>query len=368
MPVHKKNEKNLKGNYFPVSLLPVFGKILEKLIYESLYSHFASCDLLNPCQSGFQHGDSTINQLLSITHTIFKAFDWNRPCDARSVYLDISKAFDRVWHDSLLLYKLEHCGISGQLLFLVKSFHKDRKQRTVLNGQCSSRGDISAGVPQGSILGPLVFLVYINDLTEDLRFNVKLFADDTSLFTVVEDSNAAANDMNHDLELTNQWAHSWRMSFNPDPQKQAVELIFSTKKNEINHPVVLFDDTPAKTVVEHKHLRIVLDSQLSFYAHIKAAIPKTRKGIDVMKFLSRYLPRHRLNEFHRLHVRPHLDYGDVIYQTPAKLCEFSHNEILISSMEKLQSVQYSAALAVTGTWRRTSRANLYAELGWESLN
>ena len=135
------------------------------------------------------------------------------------MYLDISKAFDRVWHDGLL-YKLERCGISGQLLFLVKSFLKDRKQRTVLNGQCSTWGDISAGVPQGSILGPLFFLVYINDPTEDLRCSAKLFADDTSLFTVVGDSNAAANDMNHDLKLMNQWAHSynrWRMSFNPDP-------------------------------------------------------------------------------------------------------------------------------------------------------
>ena len=228
------------------------------------------------------------------------------------MYLDISKAFDRAWHDGLL-YKLERCGISGQLLFLVKSFLKDRKQRTVLNGQCSSWGDISAGVPQGSILGPLFFLVYINDLTEDLRCNVKLFADDTSLFTVFEDSNAAAIDMNHDLELINQWAHSWRMSFNPDPQKQAVELIFSRKKNEIDHPVVLFNDKPVKKVIEHKHLGIVLDSKLSFNAHIKAAISKTRKGVGMLKFLSRYLPRHTLDQLYELHVRPHLDYGDVIF-------------------------------------------------------
>ena len=139
------------------------------------------------------------------------------------------------------------------------------------------------------------------------------------------------------------------MSFNPDPQKQAVELIFSRKKNEIEHPVVLFNDTPVKKVIEHKHLGIVLDSKLSFYAHIKAAISKTGKGIGMLKFLSRYLPRHTLNELYKLHVLPHLDYGNVIYHTPAKLCKFSHNEILITSMEKLESVQHSAALAVTGT-------------------
>ena len=144
---------------------------------------------------------------LSITHTIFKAFDCNPPLDVRTVYLDISKAFDRVWHDGLI-YKLKRCGVSGQLLLLIQSFLKDRKQRTVLNGQSSSWGDISAGVPQGSILGPLFFLVYINDLAVGLKCNVKLFADDTSLFTVVEDSNTAANDMNHDLNSISQWAHA----------------------------------------------------------------------------------------------------------------------------------------------------------------
>ena len=100
----------------------------------------------------------------------------------------MSKAFDRVWHDGLI-YKLKRCGVSGQLLSLIQSFLSDRKQRTVLNGKSSIWGDISAGVPQGSILGPLFFLVYINDLTENLKCNVKLFADDTSLFTVVKNSN-----------------------------------------------------------------------------------------------------------------------------------------------------------------------------------
>ena len=141
-----------------------------------------------------------VNQLISITHTIFEAFDCNPPLDVRSMHLDISKAFDRVWHDGLI-FKLKRCGVSGSLLALINSFLKDRRQLTVLNGQSSSWGDISAGVPQGSILGPLFFFVYINDLSEDWKCNVKLFADDTLLFTVVQDSDSAANDMNHDFEL-----------------------------------------------------------------------------------------------------------------------------------------------------------------------
>ena len=214
----------------------------------------------------------------------------------------------------------------------------------------------------------MFFLVYINDLAVGLKCNVKLFADDTSLFTVVEDSITAANEMNHDLDLISQWVYAWRMSFNPDPQKQAVELTVSRKKIEIDHPTILFNNIPVKKVSEHKHLGIILDSKLSFSAHIKSAISKSRKGIGLLKYLSKYLPRHTLNELYKLYVRPHLDYGDVIYHIPEKVCEFSQNIILPNLMEQLEAVQYSAALAVSGAWRGTSRGKLYTELGWESLS
>ena len=121
-------------------------------------------------------------------------------------------------------------------------------------------------------------------------------------------------------------------------------------------------------VVKYKHLGIVLDSKLSFSSHIKAAISKARKIIGMLRFLSRYLPRNTLNELYKLHVRPHLDYRDVIYHDPPKTCEFSGNVTLSNLMEKLESVQYSAALAVSGTWRGSSREKLYKELGWESLS
>ncbi len=128
-----------------------------------------------------------------------------------------------------------------------------------------------------------------------MKCNVKLFADDTSLFTVVQEPSAAAEDMNHDLELINQWAYDWRMSFNPDPQKQAVELLFSKKRHAADHPVIIFNNIPVKKVNEHKHLGIVLDSKLSFSSHIKSAIAKTRRGIGLLKYLSNYLPRNTLN-------------------------------------------------------------------------
>ena len=129
-----------------------FAKINFVYCLSFSFPPFPSCKR----STGFRPGDSKVNQLISITHTIFKAFDCNPSLDVRSVYLDISKAFDRVWHDGLI-YKLKRCGVSGKLLSLIQSFLKGRKQRTVLNGKCSNWGDISAGVPQGSILGPLFF-------------------------------------------------------------------------------------------------------------------------------------------------------------------------------------------------------------------
>ena len=130
VPVHKKDKKNLLKNYRPISLLPIFGKIFEKLIYNSLCAHIVSCGLLNPNQSGFRPGDSTINQLLAITNYIFQAFDCNPPHDVRAVFLDLSKAFDRVWHDGLI-YKLQLYGVSGLLLTLFKSFLTNRKIESV---------------------------------------------------------------------------------------------------------------------------------------------------------------------------------------------------------------------------------------------
>ena len=200
IPAHKKNDKRLVNNYRPISLLPIFGKIFEKIIFHIIYNFLLKEELLNPSQSGFRPWDSCINQLLAITHEIFEAFDCNPTLEVRSVFLDISKAFDKVWHEGLL-YKLRSMGISGDLYKLLENYLSGRLQRVVLNGQTSSWRPVLAGVPQGSILGPLLFLIYINDLPNELKSNAKLFADDTSLFTIVKDENESANILNNDLSL-----------------------------------------------------------------------------------------------------------------------------------------------------------------------
>ena len=172
-----KNDKPLVNNYRPISLLPIFGKIFEKIIFNKIYNFLLEEKLLNPNQSGFRPSNSCINQLLVITHEIFEAFDCNPSLEVRSVFLDISKAFDKVWHEGLLC-KLESMGISGELYNLLENYLSGRFQRVVLNRQTSSWRPVSAGVPQGSVLGQPFFLLYINDLPNGLKSNAKLFADD----------------------------------------------------------------------------------------------------------------------------------------------------------------------------------------------
>ena len=189
--------------------------------------------LISSNQSGFKPGDSYINQLLSITHEMYKSFDDGY--EVRGVFLDVSKAFDKVWRNGLI-YKLKQNGVSGNLLNLIIDFLDGRKQRVILNGQYFSWASVKAGVPQRPILGPLFFLIFINDLSDNLVSNPKLFADDTSLFSVVLDITLLAKNLIDDLKKINKWALQWKMSFNRDPNKQAQKVIFSRKLNKPNHP------------------------------------------------------------------------------------------------------------------------------------
>ena len=160
-------------------MLPIFEKIFERIIYNNLFEYLTTNKLISDSQSGFNPGGSCVNQLLSITHEIYDSLD--NGLEVRGVFLDVSKACDKVWHEGLIL-KLNQYRILENLLCLIKYFLKNHKQRVVLNGQTSSWTNVLADVPQGSILGPLLFLIYINDLSDDLSSNPKLFADDTSLF------------------------------------------------------------------------------------------------------------------------------------------------------------------------------------------
>ena len=169
-----------------------------------------------------------------ITHDIYQSLD--QGYEVRGVFLDIPKAFDKVWHKGLI-HKLKQNGIGGPLLKISTDFLNSQKQRVVLNGQHSSWSNVLAGVPQQSILGPLLFLVYINDLFDGLQCNPKLFADDTLLFATVHNIKKATNDLNNDLTKIKKSAFQWKMNFNPDISKQAHEVVFPSKG--LYHPILL---------------------------------------------------------------------------------------------------------------------------------
>ena len=184
-----------------------------------MLKYFLDNNLVSPKQSGFRPGDSCINQLLSITPDIFTSFD--KALEVRGVFLDISKAFDKVWHAGLT-----HKWDKRQVI----DFLKNRQQRVVLNGQLSSWTMVNAQVSQGSILRPLLILIYINDLANGLQSNAKLFADDTSLSSTVQDITTNTVSIDNDLKIISEWTVQWTMNFSPDRSKQAQDLLFRRKK------------------------------------------------------------------------------------------------------------------------------------------
>ena len=201
-PVPKKGELSLVSNYRPISLLNSENKLFERLVFKYLFNHL--CDNnLSSLKSGFIPGDSSVNQLTFLYNTFCKAIDSGK--EVRAVFCDISKAFDRVWHDGLIC-KIRAAGVTGEVLAWFNRFLSNRRQRVVLPGANSDWVFIRAVVPQGSILGPLLFLLYINDIVLEIKSNIRLFADDTSLFIVVENPFEAADILNNDLAKITRWA------------------------------------------------------------------------------------------------------------------------------------------------------------------
>ena len=220
-----------------------------------------------------------------------------------------------MWHEGLL-FKLESIGVSGNLLSLLESFLSNGFQQVVLNGQCSSWSSVLARVPQGSILGPLLFLIYINDLPENLQSTVKLFADDTSLFSTVYESNISASQLESDLKKISHWTCKWKTNFNPDVFKQSQDVIFSRKTFKVSQPSITFNTVPVACTACPKHHGLFLDEKLNFHDHINAKILKANEEIGIIKRFSNTLPRNSYLNIYKSFIRSHLDYCDIIYDQP----------------------------------------------------
>ena len=191
-----------------------------------------------------------------------------------------------------------------------------------------------------------MFLIYINDLSENLASKPKLFADDTSLFSVVKNVDASNIDLNNDLKKICEWAFQWKMNFNPDPTKQTQGQMTNHRKVQTtNHPPLFFNENVVPQTSLHKHLGMFLDSKLNFSEHLKTIFQKTNKTIGLLRKLQTLLPRAPLITIHKSFIRPHLDDGDMIYDQTFNM----------SFQQKMETIQYNAALAITGTIRGSSR-------------
>ena len=232
-----------------------------------------------------------------------------------------------------------------------------RKQRVVLNGQLSSWSNIELGVSQGSLLGPLLLLIYINNLSEGLTTNAKLYADSVLLFSVVDNINLSVTNLNSDLSKINVWANQWKMTFNIDLNKQVQEVTFSHKIRKTSHPPLTFNNNSVKQVQYKKHLGVYLDSRLDFCEHLQNMFNKINKTISLLHKLQNNLPRAPLITIYKSFIRLCLDYGGILYDQT-----FNN-----SFHERLESIQYNSALKVRGTIRGSSREKLYQKLGFELL-
>jgi hypothetical protein len=352
-PIYKKAEDYFTNNYRPVSLLAILAKVFEKVVFKYLFKHFQDNFLISIWQSGFLPGVSTVTQLVEMYNAFCQAVSDGK--EVRITFLDISKAFDRVWHKGLL-HKLAGAGISGKLLNWLTDYLHDRYQRVVINGQYSTWGKIKSGVPQGSVLGPLLFLVYINDIVHVIKHcKIRLFADDTCLYIDIDNAEEAARLMNEDLESINQWSMKWLVEFSPPKTK---EMLITKKRDNIAHPPIYLNGVEIKAVKSHKHLGITLKDDLKWDKHVEEMANKAKKRLAVMKALKFKLDRKSLETMYTAFVRPLLEYGDILWDIAQE------NDHLL---DELDTIQNNAGRIVCGATARCTTASLNSELQWKAL-
>ena len=350
-PVFKKDDKTNVENYRPISLISSVGKTFEKAVYKHIHNFILANQIITPFQSGFMPGDSTVNQLTDMYNTFCRALDEGK--EVRVVFCDINKAFDRVWHRGLLA-KLYHYGIIGNLHKWFENYLTDRIQRVTIPGGSSDWVSVNAGVPQGSILGPLLFLLYINDIVHEINSSIRLFADDTSIYIIVDFPDSAAQILNIDLERIANWAAKWLVNFNANKNES---MLISRKILRANHPILYFNNVSIEQVQSHKHLGIYLSDKCEWHVHLENTEKKAWSRVHLLRSLKFDLDRKSLQTMYFSFIRPVLEYADVVWDNCTQ-----------QQMNDLEKIQLEAGRIVSGTTKLVAIDRLYRELGWLKLS
>lgn len=348
--IFKKGDKSTASNYRPISLTSIICKLMEHILFRHIMVHFQEHNILSNIQHGFRKGHSCDSQLITVVEDLAKNLD--NGCQTDVILLDFAKAFDRVAHQRLLL-KLKFYGIQGQVYSWIETWLTNRKQTVVVEGSSSESIGVRSGVPQGTVLGPLMFLIYINDISEGIDSHIRLFADDSVVYGIVESPNEAAA-LQNDLNKLSDWSKMWQMSLNHD--KCSVLKIGRTKT-----PITFqytIDGVALKTVEHHPYLGVELSKNLDWGHHIHNITGKANQSLGFIRRNLGSCPQNVKEQAYMTLVRPRLEYASSVWDPHLKK---HHHD--------LEKIQRRAARFVTGCYdyQPGTVTNLLQELKWPTL-
>ena len=299
VPIFKKGSKTNPSNYRPISITSIVVRIFEKLIKTKLIKHLQNNNLITKHQHGFQKNKSTTTQLLEFQNDLTKSVDNKNSVDV--IFLDCQKAFDTVPHKRLL-NKIKAFGINDNLLNWIKGYLTNRQQRVVLNNSSSDWSEVKSGVPQGSVLGPILFNIYINDLFKDIKAKGKLFADDAKLYSEVNNQNQAT-ELQNDLNTISGWSNKWLLKFNIS---KCSVMHFGKNNKRYNY---VLDENILKDSNSEKDLGVITTTNLKPKQHIGKITNKAKSVLGMINSTFRYIKTNNMPTLYKSLVRPHLEYA-----------------------------------------------------------
>lgn len=355
IPIYKSDDRRKCENYRPISILPIISKVFEGEVFRQLYCYLTDNSLLSKFQSGFRPKHSTLSALIQMCDDLLKNMDnGNLNC---VVFLDVRKAFDSINHKILLNKMRDLFGISGIQLNWFESYLSNREQQCLINGSLSTPKKIRCGVPQGSILGPLFFLLYINDMPDCLQNSVpSLYADDTVIYASSTDCDDLVARINADLENIRKWMIRNKLQIHPKKCKYMFIGSSHNLNNKITDHHILINNTAVARTYNYSCLGVNMDERLSWGNHIDHICSKASAGIGMIRRIKPFVPLPTLKMLYNAIVQPYFDYCSPLWDN----CGCTHKD-------RLQKYQNRAARVITGKSYDVRSVDLLADLQWTPL-